>query len=78
MLRVYLHSGHRFLYYPHYMQHLILLHGAVDAKHKLEPLENELKSEFKAHLINFSGNGGEPILNVKFFIALFAEYAASG
>src|SRR6476469_8718981 len=39
----------------------------------LESLADKLSSEFKTHLINFSGHGGKPMTEAKFSIALFAD-----
>lgn len=59
--------------YLYYMQHLLLLHGAVGAKQQLEPLANTLNDTFTVHLLNFSGHGGHSMPDSDFSIALFGQ-----
>lgn len=54
------------------MEDLILLHGAIGAKDQLKPLEENLSAKFTVHNLNFSGHGGEPMLE-KFSIESFAK-----
>lgn len=45
----------------HFMQNLLLLHGAIGAKDQFNPLVEKLNGDFQIHNLNFSGHGGEPI-----------------
>lgn len=51
---------------------LILLHGALGAKHQLQALAHGLEKSFDIHLLNFSGHGGSQMPE-KFSIELFTE-----
>lgn len=54
------------------MQDIIFLHGAIGAKDQLEPLA-ALFSDYRVHLISFSGHGKTPLPEQPFSIPLFAE-----
>ncbi|MBL7889527.1 MAG: alpha/beta fold hydrolase [Bacteroidia bacterium] len=54
------------------MEQLLLLHGAIGAKDQLEPLKQQLSSQFIVHSINFSGHGSET-LPEHFSIEQFAK-----
>lgn len=54
------------------MEQLLLLHGAIGAKDQLEPLKQQLSSQFIVHSINFSGHGSEA-LPEHFSIEQFAK-----
>ena len=54
------------------MQHLLLLHGAIGAKDQLRPIEEKLKGFFFIHLLNFSGHGGQSMID-SFSIEQFSE-----
>ncbi len=43
------------------MEQLLLLHGAIGAKDQLEPLKQQLSSQFIVHSINLSGHGSEAL-----------------
>ncbi len=53
------------------MEHLLLLHGAIGAKDQLQALAEKLKNNFIVHILNFSGHGGEAMVE-EFSIELFA------
>lgn len=54
------------------MEQLLILHGAIGAKDQLEPLKQQLSSQFIVHSINFSGHGSET-LPEHFSIEQFAK-----
>ena len=56
-----------------WMQHLLLLHGAIGAKDQLQLLADELSDYYIIHTLNFSGHGGEPFTAGDFSIPVFAE-----
>ncbi len=60
-------------YYLHFMQHLLLLHGAIGAKDQLENFAHELKDDFIIHTLSFEGHGGNPIPSETFSIEFFAK-----
>lgn len=53
--------------------HTLLLHGAIGSMNQLEGIKKTLPEEMNAHLMNFSGHGGEPIPSDAFSIPLFAK-----
>jgi pimeloyl-ACP methyl ester carboxylesterase len=59
--------------YLYFMQHLLLLHGAIGAKDQLEPLQQVMSRNYQVHSLNFNGHGGTPVRENAFSIAGFAE-----
>lgn len=55
------------------MQKLLLLHGAISSSAQFSVLLPLLKKNFEVYTFNFSGHGGNPLLEKEFGIELFAE-----
>jgi pimeloyl-ACP methyl ester carboxylesterase len=55
------------------MTDLLLLHGALGAMSQFAEPEKILKTDFRIHLLNFTGHGGEPLPAESFSIKLFAD-----
>jgi len=55
------------------MENILLLHGAIGAKDQLQPLADLLENNFRVHVINFSGHGGNPFPSGVFSIESFAQ-----
>lgn len=54
------------------MHQLLLLHGAIGSSAQLQPLAEQLGSEYHSHLFDFPGHGGKD-LPAEFSIKKFAE-----
>jgi len=55
------------------MQTILLLHGAIGASGQLQPLAEQLRSNYKVYTLDFSGHGGKPVVGEAFSIQLFAD-----
>jgi|SRR4030095_3374915 len=55
------------------MKNLLFLHGALGSKQQFKKIEEELKSSFEVHSINFSGHGGEPVPQEPLSIEMFSS-----
>lgn len=54
------------------MKDILMLHGALAAKTQFDPLRKLIKSDLKAHAINFSGHGGALMSPLGYTFPVFA------
>ncbi|RYY48002.1 MAG: alpha/beta fold hydrolase [Chitinophagaceae bacterium] len=59
------------------MRDIILLHGALGSKAQLEKISALLSEQYRTHLLNLPGHGGEPFSSEAFSMRSFAAHVVA-